>query len=71
MNALHLLILICAIGCGLIAGVFFAFSVSVMIALRRISAPCGIAAMQAINVAIINPLFLGVFLGTASLQRWR
>jgi uncharacterized membrane protein len=65
MNALHLLILICAIGCGLIAGVFFAFSVSVMIALRRISAPCGIAAMQAINVAIINPLFLGVFLGTA------
>jgi uncharacterized membrane protein len=65
MNAFDLIILACAIGCGIIGGVFFAFSVSVMIALRSISAPCGIAAMQAINVAIINPLFLGVFLGTA------
>lgn len=65
MNAFDALTLVCAIGCGLVAGVFFAFSTSVMNALGKIPAPCGIAAMQAINVVIINPLFLGVFLGTA------
>lgn len=65
MSALDLLILICATGCGLIAGVFFAFSTSVMKALGKLPAAQGIAAMQAINVVIINPLFLGVFLGTA------
>lgn len=65
MSALDLLILICATGCGLIAGVFFAFSTSVMKALGRLPAAQGIAAMQTINVVIINPLFLGVFVGTA------
>ena len=47
------------------AGLFFAFSISVMQALRTLSPTCGIAAMQSINVVIINPLFLTVFLGTA------
>ena len=51
----------------MIAGTFFAFSVFVMRALASISAPAGIAAMQAINIVVINPLFLGVFLGTAVL----
>ena len=54
-----------AVGCGLIAGVFFAFSTFVMNALRRRPAAEGIAAMQAINMAVINTIFLGVFLGTA------
>lgn len=58
------LTLIAALGSGLIAGLFFAFSVSVMKALARVPAACGIAAMQAINVAILNPLFLGTFFGT-------
>jgi uncharacterized membrane protein len=58
---------IAALGCGLIAGTFFAFSVFVMRALAGIPAPAGIAAMQAINIVVINPLFLGVFLGTAVL----
>ena len=54
-----------ALGCGLVAGVFFAFSTFVMPALARLPAAQGIAAMQSINVAVINPMFLGVFLGTA------
>jgi uncharacterized membrane protein len=54
-----------ALGCGLMAGLFFAFSVSVMKALARLPSVEGIAAMQSINVSIINPLFLAVFLGPA------
>jgi uncharacterized membrane protein len=54
-----------AIGSGLIGGVFFAFSTFVMRALWRRPPAEGIAAMQAINVAVINPAFLGVFLATA------
>lgn len=54
-----------AIGCGLIAGVFFAFSTFVMQALARLPAAQGIAAMQFINITVINPWFMVVFLGTA------
>lgn len=56
------------LGCGLIAGVFFAFSTFVMGALARLSPPQGIAAMQAINITVINPWFMGAFLGTAVLS---
>jgi len=59
------LALLAALGCGVIAGVFFAFSTFVMKALARIPHPQGMAAMQSINVAVLNPLFLGVFMGTA------
>jgi uncharacterized membrane protein len=55
------------LGSGLIAGVFFAFSTFVMRALGRLPEMQGLAAMQSINVAVINPVFLGVFLGTAAL----
>jgi uncharacterized membrane protein len=53
------------VGCGLMTGLFFAFSVSVMRALGRLPAEQGIAAMQRINVAILNPAFGLVFGGTA------
>ena len=56
-----------ALGAGLIGGVFYAFSTFVMGALRRLPAEQGIAAMQSINVVVINPLFLGRFMGTALL----
>ena len=36
----------------------------VMAALKRLPPAQGIAAMQAINLAVINPLFMTVFLGT-------
>lgn len=54
-----------ALGCGIMAGLLFAFSAFVMRALERIPVPEGIRAMQAINVTIVTPLFLTVFLGTA------
>ena len=57
-----------AVGSGLIAGVFFAFSTFVMRALARLPAAQGIAAMKSLNVAVINPLFLAPFLGTAALS---
>src|SRR5262245_11376602 len=55
-----------ALGCGVIAGVFFAFSTFVMNALARLTPAQGIAAMQSINLAVINPIFLGIFVGTAA-----
>jgi uncharacterized membrane protein len=54
-----------AVGCGLVGGVFFAFSTFVMEALRRRPAAEGIAAMQTINVTVITPLFIGALFGTA------
>lgn len=63
---LFLVTLFAAVGCGLMAGLFYAFSNFVMKALARIPAPSGIAAMQAINVTVLNPLFLSLFLGTAA-----
>lgn len=76
---LFALALVAALGCGLIAGVFFAFSAFVMKALARLSPGEGIAAMQSINVAVLNPSFMAAFFGTAaacglalifSLLRW-
>ncbi|MDQ3755048.1 MAG: DUF1772 domain-containing protein [Acidobacteriota bacterium] len=65
-DLLFALTLCAALGCGLIAGVFFAFSSFMMKALARLPPGEGIAAMQSINVAVINPLFMTAFLGTAA-----
>ncbi len=56
-----------AIGSGLVAGIFFAFSTFVMKALARLPSAQGIAAMQSINVVVLNPLFFAVFFGTAAI----
>jgi uncharacterized membrane protein len=53
------------VGCGLMAGLFLAFSTAVMPGLRRLAPDAGAAAMQQINRAILNPLFGVVFGGTA------
>jgi uncharacterized membrane protein len=45
-----------------LAGVFFAYSISVMIGLDAVKPGQAIAAMRAINVKIQNPLFLMAFL---------
>lgn len=63
---LFALTLAAVLGCGLVAGLFFAFSAFVMRALASIPPAQGIAAMQSINVAVINPLFGAVFFGTAA-----
>jgi uncharacterized membrane protein len=79
MTTLDLVTLVCVLGCGMIAGLLYVFSVCVMQALGKLPPEQGIAAMQSINVVIINPWFLGVFFGTAvaclvliaaSLLRW-
>src|SRR5215468_164670 len=62
---LFVLTLLAALGSGVIAGVFFAFSSFVMGALQRLPAAQGIAAMQSISVVVLNRSFLGVFVGTA------
>lgn len=54
-----------ALGSALMAGLFFTFSVFMMRALASLPPAQGIAAMQAINVKIITPLFMLAFLGTA------
>jgi uncharacterized membrane protein len=59
---------IATVGAGLAGGVFFAFSSFVMRALGAISPRAGVAAMNAINVTVINPGFMLVFLGTALLS---
>ena len=53
-----------AISCGLIAGVCFAFSTFIMSALGRIDHVAGISAMNAINVDIVQSLFIVLMLGT-------
>jgi uncharacterized membrane protein len=66
-HAVFVLIFAAAIGSSLVAGIFFAFSSFVMAALGRLPSDHGIAAMNAINVTVINPLFFLAFFGTAAL----
>jgi uncharacterized membrane protein len=54
-----------ALGCGLIAGVFFAFSTFVMPALKRLPPAHGIVAMQSINKLAVTPAFMTALFGTA------
>jgi uncharacterized membrane protein len=55
------------VGTALVAGTFFAFSNLVMRALASLPKEQGVAAMRGINVTVLNPLFLGLFIGTAIL----
>ncbi|HEX7804347.1 MAG TPA: anthrone oxygenase family protein [Pseudoxanthomonas sp.] len=66
MSALWLTVLLwfSALGCGVLAGLFFAFSAFIMRALGRLPPAAGIAAMNAINDAILRSLFMPLFLGT-------
>ncbi len=64
MNLFTVITVLCALGAGLTAGIFYAFSTFVMAALARLPPPEGIAAMNAINVTVINPWFMAVFMGT-------
>jgi uncharacterized membrane protein len=63
-DALLVLTLAAALGAGLVAGVFFAFSTFVMAALGRVPAPQGIRAMQEINVTVINRWLMTALFGT-------
>lgn len=54
------------VGCGLIGGVFFAFSAFVMSGLNRLPASRATAAMQSINVTAQHPPLMLALFGTAA-----
>lgn len=80
MNVTDLFALFTGLGAATMGGVFFAFSSFVMRALARLPLAQGAAAMQHINVVVINPWFMAAFMGTLllsigcvvlSLMSWR
>jgi uncharacterized membrane protein len=62
----RVLTIIAAVGAGVSAGVFFAFSTFVMKALGRLPTAQAISAMKAINKAAPTPLFMLALFGTAA-----
>jgi uncharacterized membrane protein len=54
-----------AVGCGVMAGVYFTFSTFVMTALGRIDQASGVTAMNAINIDILKSLFMPLFFATS------
>ncbi len=58
--------LVAVLGCALMAGLYFAFSNTIMPALSKLEPSQGILAMQTINRTILNPLFLLLFVGSAA-----
>jgi uncharacterized membrane protein len=63
-RVMSILLWFSVLGCGLLGGVFFAFSTFVMAALGRIEHASGIAAMNSINTSILRSLFMPVFLAS-------
>ncbi len=59
-----LLLIVATFGTGVVTGLFVAFAVAVMPGLRATDDAVFLSAMQRINVAIVNPLFLLAFLGS-------
>lgn len=60
--------IVTAVGCGLMAGLFFMFSNFMMRALGRTEPPHGSTVMRTLNEDIQNPLFLLLFTGTGLLS---
>jgi uncharacterized membrane protein len=67
-RALFGLVCAAAVGSAIVGGIFYAFSSFVMKALGRIAPEQGVAAMNSINVVVINPSFMLPFVGTALLS---
>jgi uncharacterized membrane protein len=66
-RTLVILVFLAALGSATVGGIFYGFSSFVMKALGRIPAEQGVAAMNSINVVVINPSFMLAFMGTALL----
>lgn len=64
---MSVLSLVTALGAGLSAGVFLAFSGFVMTGLGRAPTPVGVRAMQEVNRAAPTPVFMVVLFGTGLL----
>ena len=67
MATILVLALAAAIGSGLVAGIFLAFSTFIIVAFARIPPEQGIAAMNSINVTIVRSPFMVLFVPTAIL----
>jgi uncharacterized membrane protein len=67
-RALFGLVCTAAVGSAIVGGIFYGFSSFVMKALGRIAPEQGVAAMNSINVVVINPSFMLPFVGTALLS---
>jgi uncharacterized membrane protein len=65
-DVIFALTLISALGCGLVAGWFFAFSNHIMKTLGHMPDGQGIATMQEINVVVINPFTMTALFGSAA-----
>jgi len=64
------LVAVAAIGSGVVGGVFFTFSTSIMKSLDRLPAEQSIQAMQAFNKDVPNAWFMTFMFGTAFLCIW-
>lgn len=65
-TSLRVVTVVAALGCGLNAGVFFAFSTFVMSGLRRLPAGQATATMRSINVTAVRPPLMLALFGTAA-----
>lgn len=63
MRISSIILAITAVFTALVAGLFFAWSVSITLGLLRVSDTEYISVMQATNRAIQNPVFFGAFFG--------
>ena len=63
MKVANIILIITATLSALVAGLFFAWSVSVTLGLARVSDSEYVSAMQSINRAIQNPAFFTAFFG--------
>jgi len=65
---INLLFWVGAVGCGVIAGLYFAFSTFIMTALDRAGPVAGTLAMNSINVTILQSLFMPLFWVTTAVS---
>lgn len=68
VNLLYYVTFASALGSGLLAGVFFAFSAFIMQSFAKLPVEKGISAMQSINSTILQSSFMWVFMGTTVLS---
>jgi len=64
MNYFQILLVIATVTVALVAGLMYAFSVSVNKGIGKLGDAPYLTAMQSINREIINPLFMASFLGS-------
>lgn len=63
MTLVHGLTVLAAVSSGMLAGIYTIFSIAIVPALNDLRPDSGIRAMQRINVRIMNPAFLLLFMG--------